>query len=79
MVRWLTQRPVGQLVDQFHVVGDGQDVEVVEEDVHHENDSQVQQGLSGDVPHLSFLASQLRVVCLLEEKVTGQLWHFLSM
>lgn len=78
-MRWLTQRPVGQLVDQFHVVGDGQDVEVVEEDVHHQNDSQVQQGLSGDVPHLPFLASQLCVVCLLDEKVTGQLRRFLSM
>lgn len=59
-----TQTPVRKLGDQPHVTGDCQDVEVVEEDVHHQNNSQMQQGLGGNVPHLPFLAGQLGVVCL---------------
>lgn len=64
----LTQRPVGELGDQLHVTGDCQDVEVVEEDIHQQDDSQVQQGLGGDVPHLPLLTGQLGVVCLFCEK-----------
>lgn len=52
----LTQTPVRELGDQLHVAGDGEDVQVVEEDVHHQDHSQVQQGLGGDVPHLPFLS-----------------------
>lgn len=60
----LTQTPVRELGDQFHVTGDCQDVEVVEEDVHHQDNSQMQQGLGGDVPQLFVLADQLCVVHL---------------
>lgn len=60
----LTQTPVREPGDQLHVSGDGQDVEVVEEQVDEQNNSQVHQGLGGDVPHLPFLAGQLGFVCL---------------
>lgn len=60
----LTQTPVRKLGDQLHVTGNRQDVEIVEEDIHHQNDSQVQQSLGGDVPHLPLLTSELSVVRL---------------
>lgn len=60
----LTQTPVRQLGGQLHVIGDCQDVEIVEEDIHHQNNSQVQHGFGGDVPHLPLLTGQLGVVGL---------------
>ena len=60
----LTQRPIGELLHQPHVTGDGEDVEVVEEHVHHQDDPQVQQGLCGDAPQLPVLAAQLGAVGL---------------
>ena len=60
----LTQRPIRELLHQPHVIGDGEDVEVVEEDVHHQDDPQVQQGLCGYTPQLPVLAAQLGAVGL---------------
>lgn len=60
----LTETPVSKLGHQLHVTGDSQDVEVVEEDVHHQNNPQMLQRLGGDVPQLPFLAGQLGVVHL---------------
>lgn len=59
-----TQAPVGELGDQLHVAGDGEDVQVVEEEVHHQNHAQMHQRLGGDVPHLPVFAGQLRPVRL---------------
>lgn len=72
---YLTQTPVRKLGDQLHVTGDCQNVEIVEEDVHHQNNSQVQQGLGGDVPHLPVFAGQLGVVRLWKTKWTSFTLH----
>lgn len=60
----LTKTPVRQLGNQRHVAGDGQDVEIVKEDVHHQNDPKVQQSLGGDVPQLPVFPVQPSVVYL---------------
>lgn len=52
------------MLQQLHVVGDGEDVHEVEEDVHSEDDSQVNDTLHTDVPHLPLLPGQVRLVGL---------------
>lgn len=52
------------MLQQLHVVGDGEDVHEVEEDVHPEDDSQVNDTLHIDVPHLPLLPGQVRLVGL---------------
>ena len=52
------------MLQQLHVVGDGEDVHEVEEDIHSEDDSQVNDTLHTDVPHLPLLPGQVRLVGL---------------
>lgn len=59
-----TQTPVRKFGDQLHVAGDGQDVQVVEEEVHNQNNPEMCQRLGGDVPQLPVFAAQLRPVRL---------------
>lgn len=60
----LTQRPVRQLLQKLQIIWDGQNVKEMEEDIHHQNSPKVHQSMNGDVPHLSFFTSQVRVVSL---------------
>ncbi len=60
----LTQRPVRHLLQKFQIVRDGQNVQEMEEDIHHQNSPKVHQSMNGDAPHLSIFTSQVRVVSL---------------
>lgn len=59
-----TQSPVGEMFQELHVSGDGEDVHEVEEDVHHGDGSQMDQTLQADVPHLPFFSGQVRFISL---------------
>lgn len=52
------------MLQQLHVGGDGEDVHEVEEDVHHDDDSQVDHTLQVDVPHLPLFPGQVGLVGL---------------
>lgn len=54
-----TQCPVREVLQQLHVGGDGEDVQEMEEDVHHDDDSQVHEALQIDVPHLPLFPGQV--------------------
>lgn len=47
----------------------------MEEDIHHQNSPKVHRSMNGDVPHLSFFTSQVRVVSL--RKLEGSV-HLLN-
>lgn len=52
------------MLQQPHVGGDGEDVHEVEEDVHDNDDSQVNQALHTDIPHLPLFPGQVWLVGL---------------
>lgn len=54
-----TQSPVRGMPQQLQVSGDGEDVHEVEEDVHDDDGSQVNQALHADVPHLPLFPGQV--------------------
>lgn len=47
------------MLQQLQVGGDGEDVHEMEEDVHDNDDSQVNQALQADVPHLPLFPGQV--------------------
>lgn len=59
-----TQSPVREVFQELYVSGDGEDVHEVEEDIHYDNDSQMDQTLQADVPHFPFFSGQVRLVSL---------------
>lgn len=54
-----TESPVGETLQQLHVSGDGEDVHEMKEDVHYDDDPQVDQALHADVPHFLLFPGQV--------------------
>lgn len=59
-----TQSPVREVFQELHVSRDGEDVHEVEKDVHYEDNSQMDQTLQADVPHLPFFSGQVGLIGL---------------
>lgn len=59
-----TQSPVREALQKLHVRREGEDVHEVEKDVHYNDDSQMDQAVQADAPHLPFFSGQVGLISL---------------
>lgn len=68
MLKYVTDGPIRDVLEELDVAGEGENVDEVEEDGDHGDGAQVPQGVDGDVIHLSVPPARVRLVHLVARR-----------